>query len=92
MEDYRIITHFSEGLEKQEPWNAFFFEPEEHGLSSDVKPIDFIAELCGHLEAVGQLTTGQTESQAVARLFLQKENEGHLTDNHTIFEKHSGFK
>ena len=92
MQEYRIITHFSEGMEKYEPWNAFFFDPQEHGLSADVDPNDFIADLCGHLEAVGRLTTGQTESQAVAKLFMKKENDGHLTDNHKVFEKNSSFK
>ncbi len=65
MKEYRIVTHFSTGNDTDEPWYAFLFESEFEGQTH----CDYITSMCRLLNANGKFKTGDSEADAVMKLF-----------------------
>ena len=87
MQEYRIITHFSDGVGNHNPWNAFIFEAEFEGQTPD----DYIASNCGALDDSGLIAVGETEADAVHSLFKKQGLPKKNHDVADIFKKNSSF-
>lgn len=88
MKEYRIVTHFSEGIDDPNPWNAFLFESEFENQTPD----DYIASNCGMLDDSGLIAFGETEAEAVFNLFKKQEADNKPDpDVLNIFHKNSTF-
>ncbi len=87
MNEYRIVTHFTDGANVTNPWSAFFYHPED----DDQTPDDYIASSCGMLETFDLIAFGETETEAVYGLFKKQEPKNNDNEVMEIFAKNSSF-
>ena len=88
MEIHTIVTWKTEAKLEPEPWNAFI-------MPEGQDPADYFAEYCAMLDEHDLYKIGETEAQAVSKLFetqAPKPNDPDKDEIRKIYERNSKLK